>query len=202
MGDTKEIPINVRVIASTHRDLKTMVEQGLFREDLFYRLNVIPIVVPPLRERREDIPLLAIHFLEEQRHKLKRDLRLSADATEALKAYWWPGNVRELENVIEFAASMTDTNTISEHNLPPRIRVRAGERSGPAGKSHLRTMVHNMEYKAIQDALAIFGSSLAGKKAAARALGISLATLYNKIKKYEGHSKVLENRRSDSNKVE
>jgi two-component system response regulator AtoC len=117
-------PVNVRVLAATNRDLREMIKQGTFREDLFYRLNVIHIVVPPLRERRDDIPDLVSHFLS-QFTALNRSpiTSVSPDAMKALKEYSWPGNVRELENVIERLVVTVQDSTIQPHHLSSEIRV-------------------------------------------------------------------------------
>ncbi|HXH25164.1 MAG TPA: sigma-54 dependent transcriptional regulator [Vicinamibacterales bacterium] len=116
--------VNVRVIAATNRDLRELIKQGLFREDLFYRLNVIHVVVPPLRERREDIPLLVEHFLTRFAAANRSPLAtVSPAAMKALMEYAWPGNVRELENVIERLVVTSPTNTIDLDQLPPEIRV-------------------------------------------------------------------------------
>jgi DNA-binding NtrC family response regulator len=123
VGDNAPIKVNVRVIAATHRELKAEVQAGRFREDLFYRLNVFPVVLPPLRERREDIPLLASHFLEKHAQVLGRPLTaLDPDALRALIGYPWPGNVRELENAIERAVAVAQGPAIQLRDLPADVR--------------------------------------------------------------------------------
>jgi DNA-binding NtrC family response regulator len=123
VGDTAPIKVNVRVIAATHRELKSEVQAGRFREDLFYRLNVFPVVLPPLRERREDIPLLAGHFLEKHAQVLGRPLTgLEPDALRALTGYPWPGNVRELENAIERAVAVARGPAIQLRDLPADVQ--------------------------------------------------------------------------------
>ena len=122
VGDTKGMQVDVRVIAATARDLATMVEENTFREDLFYRLNVLQIRIPPLRERKDDIALLADHFVEKYRKRLKRDIKgISADARRVLLAYDWPGNVRELENAIEQAMVLSDTDVLGPDSFPEKI---------------------------------------------------------------------------------
>src|SRR5207244_10681448 len=112
LGAPQATTIDVRVIAATHGDLAALLLQGSFREDLFYRLNVIQFVLPPLRDRREDIPALAEHFLARSAGKLGRELRLSPETVERLLRYPWPGNVRELENAIERAAILARSDTV------------------------------------------------------------------------------------------
>ena len=121
LGGTQTITVNVRVIAATNRSLEECVEQGTFRADLYYRLNVVPVVLPPLRERREDIPLLLDHFLRESNRMNKREVRLSSAVIQLLCAYSWPGNVRELQNLIERLVIMTDRETIVSRELPSYI---------------------------------------------------------------------------------
>jgi transcriptional regulator with PAS, ATPase and Fis domain len=112
IGSTTPIPINVQIVAATNKRLEKMVEEGTFREDLFYRLNVIPIYIPPLRERSEDIPLLAFHFLQQLNKKYNKNYHLSPDALNLLEVYPWPGNIRELQNMIERLAVSADDSTI------------------------------------------------------------------------------------------
>ena len=114
LGDTKKIPVNVRIISATNRNLEQMVQQGEFRADLFYRLNVVPIFIPPLRERFIDISILASHFLNHYAKKYNKSIMLTPDAVECLQDYPWPGNVRELKNVIEHAVILCQTNKIPE----------------------------------------------------------------------------------------
>ena len=130
LGGTEEIDVDVRVIAATNAPLETLVEQKRFREDLYYRLQVIPIRTPPLRERREDIPLLADHFLERfSRQMGKRVVKISEEAMSLLRDFSWPGNVRQLENVIERAVALETTEAVLPERLPDPIR--RPSRSGP-----------------------------------------------------------------------
>jgi two-component system NtrC family response regulator len=172
VGGTTPIAVNARLVAATNRDLLAGMHNGKFREDLFFRLNVFPIHVPPLRERRTDIPLLAEHFLT--RHASQ--LSLSPRAQAALSDYEWPGNVRELRNVLERAVILTDGGTIEPehlHLLPGReTRVRShGEQAGMAG----------VEKQMILDALKLAGGN---KTEAARELRITRRMLYSRMKKH------------------
>jgi DNA-binding NtrC family response regulator len=122
VGDNRATQLNVRVIAATHRDLKAEVAAGRFREDLYYRLNVFPVLLPALRDRREDIPLLATHFLEKHASALRKEISgFDADALRALTGYPWPGNVRELENAVERAVAVAKGSTIEPRDLPPDV---------------------------------------------------------------------------------
>ena len=116
------MPIDVRIICATNRDLKAMVKEGSFREDLYYRVNVFPVMIPPLRERREDIPLLAGHFLKGFRASMKKNITgISEEVIAALKRYEWPGNIRELENIIERAVILEESRTLAAGSLPPEV---------------------------------------------------------------------------------
>ena len=127
VGGTRIIKIDVRVIAATNRDLKRAVEEGAFREDLYYRLNVVPIMLPPLRQRRDDIPLLVEHFIGKYNQEFSRKVRgFSAGAMAAIYHYDWPGNVRELENVIERAIALAQSETVSLRELPLEISILGG----------------------------------------------------------------------------
>jgi transcriptional regulator with PAS, ATPase and Fis domain len=117
VGGTESIKIDVRVIAATNQNLEAQIKSGSFREDLFYRLNVVPIVIPPLRERKEDITLLAYSFMEKFNRKYNRHKNLEASAMYVLQRYWWPGNVRELENVIERLIIVETDDSIKDSNI-------------------------------------------------------------------------------------
>src|SRR5512143_391178 len=123
VGDNRPTQVNVRVIAATHRDLKAEAAAGRFREDLFYRVNVFPVLLPALRDRREDIPLLATHFLEKHASALRKEISgVEPDALRALTGYTWPGNVRELENAVERAVAVASTSKIELRDLPPDVK--------------------------------------------------------------------------------
>ncbi len=123
LGDTKDVKVDVRIIAATHRDLTADVKAGRFREDLFYRINVLSIHIPPLRERREDVNLLIDHFVTRNNARLGTNIRgLSPEARKLLLEYAWPGNVRELENTIERAMVLAESDVMQDGDLPERIR--------------------------------------------------------------------------------
>jgi two-component system response regulator AtoC len=126
------VKIDVRIVAATHRDLREEVREGCFREDLFYRLNVIAVTLPPLRDRTEDVPLLATHFLEKHARALRRDIAgIEPDALVRLAGHGWPGNVRELENTIERAVAVAGGDRISVADLPPEVA--GAPAAAPAG---------------------------------------------------------------------
>jgi len=180
VGSTRAITVDARVVAATNRDLEPMIRQGSFREDLFYRLNVIPIALPPLRERREDIPLLAEHFLARFGQRQGRVLRLSAGAMERLLRYAWPGNVRELENAMERTAILTRSETIEPGDLPPHVG--AGLALGPAPGLAAEQTLAEAERAHIVQILERYGWN---HMRAAEALGIGRTTLWRKLKEFE-----------------
>ena len=230
VGSTELVPINVRIIAATNRHLEEMVERHEFRGDLYYRLSVIPVFIPPLRDRQEDTPVLIEHFLDKYSKKLGRGRqRLDPAAAGMLKDYSWPGNVRELQNAIEYAVNMSESGQlITVDHLPQRItaalsdkpaafyvqprRVKPGDpepwqnrqseqfryyggdgsrqqKNSTGGKKERAAEdddqnlnLKSLEIEAIREALTRFGVSTAGKEKAARYLGISLATLYRRLK--------------------
>jgi len=181
VGGTKSLPIDVRILAATNRDLGRAVLQGIFRRDLYFRLSVLTICVPPLRERREDIPLLIAHFLERLSRHTGIERRVSDEALQALVSYDWPGNVRELENCLERSFALTSGPVIHVRDLPPEVghlpRITHPGRDEIQG---IMTLAE-LEKQAITNAL----SELNGDKAqAARLLGIGKTTLYRKLKEY------------------
>ena len=180
VGGSETIAADVRVIAATNRDLAKAVSAGSFREDLYYRLNVIPIVLPPLRERPEDIPLLVQHFLERLSRELQRRLDgVSPEAMAALMAHGWPGNVRELRNVLERGAVVSKGHVIQVADLGIAVAP-AGAGRAPEPSGEPRTL-EDVEKRHIADVLSWTGGNVTQ---AARALGIDRMTLYNKIKRY------------------
>jgi two-component system response regulator HydG len=203
VGGDQVVSIDVRVVAATNKDLKALVARGEFREDLYWRLAVVPVQVPPLRERREDIPRLAAHILARRRgaarsfagDESRYPTRISARAMARLTSYHWPGNIRELENVISRAAILCDGKEIRSDDLEL-----AGLAAAPAGapavpavpevvpgrslKALVADTVRAVERQAILDALRTSGGS---PTKAARLLGISRASIYNKMKEYHIH---------------
>jgi Nif-specific regulatory protein len=169
VGGTSTIKIDVRVIAATNRNLEDLIEKGIFREDLYYRLNVFPIHVPPLRERKTDIPLLADFFVERcNRVNGKSVRRISTPAIDMLMSYHWPGNVRELENCIERAVLLSTDDVLHGRHLPPTLQTAEASGTGPSGT--LESVLAEVERDLINDAL----KAARGNKAkAARALGIT-----------------------------
>jgi len=189
VGGTKTVPVDVRVIAATNKDLEAAVKKGDFREDLYWRLAVLSLRLPPLRERNEDIPLLCEHFIKKYNQELGKRIEGLAPRTQALlESYPWPGNIRELESVLYEAMVMSDSPQLEEGNLPPRIRNwSAGneEFSSELGKP-LNEVVHGltdeMEKRMIEKALEATGGN---KTRAAQLLGISRKTLFNKIREFD-----------------
>jgi len=181
VGGTKTLTVDVRVLAATHRDLERALREGTFREDLYYRLNVVTIQIPPLRERREDIPPLLDHFLKKFAEKNRRDVTgLTAAARDALMKYDYPGNVRELENIVERAVLLCRGRVIDLPDLPATLRP--GERAGAeAEPRNLPEVLAGIERQAIRAALE---RCHAVQTQAAADLGISERVLRYKMKKY------------------
>ena len=184
LGESKSRSVDVRVIAATARELETEVGAGRFREDLFYRLNVLRVEVPPLRDRREDIPLLVDHFLAVFRGTLAKSVRgISDDALQRLVAYRWPGNVRELENVVERAMILARGDQLSLRELPANVvHLEAADLEVAAGDLSLRKARRAAESEMIRRALR---ETQGNRTHAARLLGISHRALLYKIKEYE-----------------
>jgi two-component system response regulator HydG len=179
VGGTKTIKVDVRIIAATNKDLADEVKRGKFREDLYYRLNVVPITIPPLRERTEDIPLLAEHFLRIYSEKNKRNITgFGPGVMDAFIAYSWPGNVRELENIVERTVIMSREDTITLKDLPP---VFAGPQ-GDGDRTPPPTSLRDVERETILKTLRQTGGN---RTHAAQILGITRKTLQNKIKEYD-----------------
>ncbi|MEW9121366.1 MAG: sigma 54-interacting transcriptional regulator [Thermotaleaceae bacterium] len=181
IGGLKEVQVDIRVIAATNKSLEKMIEENLFRKDLYYRLAVFPINIYPLRERREDIKMLIENFVDEIGKKINRQLNISEDVMEILYCYSWPGNIRELKNTIEFAMHMADEDTIKVEHLPKIIQSEGIKRNLVKLKK-LDQIMKETEIAEIKKAIDIYGDTVEGKKKAAEVLGISLATLYNKLK--------------------
>jgi DNA-binding NtrC family response regulator len=182
VGGDHPIQVNVRVIAATNQDLGRQIEKGAFRRDLFYRLNVVRVALPPLRDRRDDIPLLAQHFLETFRRKNGRPVEgFSPAALEMLRAYDWPGNVRELENLVERAVILCRGRMIEVGDLPVGEERQAVPAVGRLAGRTLRELAAQAERQAILEAL---DRCQGDKEQAAAELQISRASLYSKIKKH------------------
>ena len=191
VGGTRTIKVDVRVIAATNRNLREEVSEGRFREDLYYRLNVIGVEVPSLRERREDIPVLATAFLERFALANRKEIKgFTPQAMDALLKYSWPGNVRELENAVERAAILCLGEYISERELPMAVSSAPknsdaptlAELQGAAGEEPISMTLDEMERAAILRTLQDTGDN---KSEAARRLGITRATLHNKLRRYD-----------------
>jgi DNA-binding NtrC family response regulator len=177
IGETKPKYADIRLVAATNKNLEEQIDRGLFREDLYYRLNVIEVKIPALRERREDIDILARHFVDKySRENNKKVAGIAGEAMEVLLNYPWPGNIRELRNVIERAVVLAGSDTIGVAELPDRLKT---ARSGKEVQT-LKAKLEYYEEKVIKDALQAHGWN---KEEVAGELDVDLATLYRKIKK-------------------
>ena len=184
VGGTHPITVNVRIVAATNQNLEELITQGLFRKDLYYRLHVVPILVPPLRKRAEDIPLLVSHFIEKRNPQLNQHISgLSPQAMALIMAHTWPGNVRELENVIQRMMVLAKGEILDVQDLPPPIR--GGDEVLREEAKNLKVITRKSsgvtEKRIILDALAKTGGNVT---LAARALGINRVTLQRKMKTY------------------
>jgi DNA-binding NtrC family response regulator len=182
VGSTKRVPINVRILAATNRDLEQAVAQGAFRRDLYFRLNVLSLRIPPLRERRQDIPLLVAYFLERLSRSSGQERTLSDDALKALLAYDWPGNVRELENCLERACALTTGPVIQVVDLPSAIH--GGGNGGAIVVGESSSKIIPMAELERQTIISTITRLNGDKLMAARLLGIGKTTLYRKLKEY------------------
>ena len=190
VGATHRVPIKARIVAATNRDLAVMVEKGTFRKDLFYRLNVVNLRLPSLRDRREDIPLLAAHFLDRISREHGTKFTLSDEALRTMMRHDWPGNVRELENAVERACTMSSGPVLHLGDLPTQLQQQGldarrtaaatGEPSDEGGQPELKTLAE-MEREAILGAIRTLNGD---KLQAAKLLGIGKTTLYRKLKEY------------------
>jgi transcriptional regulator with PAS, ATPase and Fis domain len=182
VGGTKQVPIRVRILAATNRDLEQAVIQGMFRRDLFFRLNVLTMRIPPLRTRRQDIPYLAGHFLERSARSLGREQTLSDEALRVMLSYDWPGNVRELENCIERCCAMTSGPVINIDDLPSYFHSAHGALSAGGDKSSRIIPIAELEKHTILNTIVQLNGD---KLMAAKMLGIGKTTLYRKLKGYD-----------------
>ena len=185
VGGTQTIKVDVRVIAATNQDLEQAIKEKRFREDLFYRLNVVPIFLPPLRERKEDIPLLVQHFLKKYHDSARKVIGISPAALQLLQDYNWPGNIRELENVLERALALETSSVISPENLPEEVRAGPKERvisdiSAPG--LDITTIMDNLEKDLLLKALE---KTHGVKTEAARLLNLSFRSLRYRLKKHK-----------------
>jgi Nif-specific regulatory protein len=180
VGGTETIKTDVRIVAATNRNLEEHIKQGLFREDLYYRLNVFPIFVPSLRKRRTDIPLLADFFTERYARACHKNIaRISTPAIDMLMSYHWPGNVRELENCIERAVLMTDDDVIHSHHLPPTLQT--ADTTGTLHAGTLQATLDNVERELIVEALKANNGNMTK---AATELGITERIMGLRVKKH------------------
>jgi Nif-specific regulatory protein len=187
VGGLETIKTNVRIVVATHKNLEEQIKEGLFREDLYYRINVFPIYMPPLRDRKDDIMLLADHFLEKTAAENNKDIsRISTPAIEMLTRYHWPGNIRELENCIERAVLLCNEDVIRSEHLPPSLQMIKKDES--VARRTLNEIIENKERELIVDALKKFDGH---QRKTARELGVSERILGYKIKKYNIHPKYI-----------
>lgn len=184
LGGTRPIRVDARIVAATNRDLEREVKEGRFREDLYYRLHVVQVDLPPLRERHGDVPLLAAHFLRRFAEENDRAVDGFSDrAMVAMESYGWPGNVRELENAVERAVVLSKGQRIELEDLPETVREAAGARGGSTGTTHsivlpIGTPMDDIELRVIEETLRHTGGD---KTLAARILGVSTRTIYRKL---------------------
>lgn len=202
VGGSESIPVDVRLIAATHKDLDAMIVSGQFREDLYYRLHVIPLYVPPLRERKEDLYDLIHYYLKLFADKLGKEPKLfTAQALKCLIDYHWPGNIRELENTLEYIVNLEIGDLVTISSLPAIIRGSRTSEEGLATQSQSQATpsaplasatpapqaaelsLEKTEEQLILQAVQRFGKSTEGKRKAAEFLGISVATLYRRLQK-------------------
>ena len=183
VGSTRAVPINVRILAATNRDLDTAVSQGTFRRDLYFRLNVLTLRIPPLRERKQDIPLLIGHVLDRINEAHQAQHTVGEDALRLMLNYDWPGNVRELENCVERACTTCSLPTIHVTDLPSPLRAfeTQAKTAIPPSDPQAITPLDQLEKQAILHAIEVLDGDKLG---AARRLGIGKTTLYRKLKEY------------------
>jgi two-component system response regulator PilR (NtrC family) len=186
VGDTRDIPVDVRIIAATNQDLAALIREASFREDLYFRLNVIPIQVPPLRERPEDLPKLVLYFVGKYGASSGRGIEVRPEALALLANYPWPGNVRELENVIESVIAMNPGDAIAADMLPEKIRVGVPAAPAvvpdiPSGGINLEEAVNEFEKQLVIKALRLAGGR---RSEAVRLLGLTERTLRYRLDKY------------------
>jgi transcriptional regulator with PAS, ATPase and Fis domain len=181
LGGNSLVRVNIRLISATNQNLDEKVQEGSFRGDLFYRISVFPIKLPPLRERKEDIPHLAAHFIDRYNRREKKSIRgIENEALKVLMAYHWPGNVRELENAIERAVVLCTVAKIRKEDLPPHLIPFGESRMEYSGES-LPEWIEQLEVEVLRKTLLEYEGNVTQ---AAKKLGIGRATIYRKAKKY------------------
>jgi len=185
VGSDQPVNVNVRVIAATNRDLAHQVEKGTFREDLFFRLQVIPLHLPPLRARRSDIPLLIHHFLERSNRKHGLSVAISREAMIYLWEYDWPGNIREMENLVERLVILSENGVTDLKDLPANIRSFVSDKKTPqptlsGGQIDLREATEKLQFRLMEEAMRLANGN---KSAAARMLGLKRTTLVAKLRR-------------------
>jgi DNA-binding NtrC family response regulator len=180
IGGNKKISVNVRIISATNQDLKKLIDKGEFREDLYYRLNVIPIDLPPLREREEEVPELIEHFLDKFNRQYNKNIRLTAETSKYLIDYKWPGNVREMENLFNRLVLIADSDTINASDLPGEI-YKLHKASGGENIFASEPSLETIERMYIENMLKKYSSNIS---LISQKLGITRKTLYSKMEKY------------------
>lgn len=183
IGSNQVIPLDVRIIAATNKDLRQMINENKFREDLYYRLNVIPMEIPSLRDRKEDIEELIYHFIHYYRKMFgKNFVKIEENTLQKLIDYPWYGNVRELENTVEFMVNMMENGIVDDNSLPINIKQDNSKKNITNRKNGAIRKLKDIEVEEIKKAVDYFGDTTEGKIEAAEALGIGIATLYRKLK--------------------
>ena len=183
VGGTQTIPVDIRLITATNRDLKKAVEEGMFRQDLYYRLNIMPIEITPLRGRKKDIKALALHFVEQFNKTYKMNKIITDSAVETLQNYNWPGNIRELENILERIMISFDGETITKFQVEKAIGIQEKPvlyEEITFGENSIQEMLDSYEKQILEEALAKYGRA----SDVARALRINKSTLSRRMKKY------------------
>jgi len=181
VGDTQEVEIDVRIIAATNKNLKELIKRSCFREDIFYRISEIPLIIQPLKDRKEDIEPLVTHFILKYNKKHNTNFFVASDVIDALVKYDWPGNVREMQNALQYAINTASFDLITKNDLPHYINEKIPSEI-QEGMKKLRDINKEIQKEKIMEALMIYGNSTTSKKKVAKIFGIGLSTLYKKIK--------------------
>lgn len=186
VGGKENINVDIRLIAATHKNLEDMIKNGEFREDLYYRLNVIPVCLPSLKERREDILILAEHLLDKYCQKLEKEQKFfSKEIENIFLTYPWPGNIREMENIIEYAVNISKSSSITIEDLPPTMREKAAIGRENVDNMDIRIQLEKYEKNILENMLERHGRDTDSKMMIADMLNINLSTLYRKLTKYK-----------------